>query len=186
MESFFKIRERGSSLGREITGGLTTFLAMAYIAAVNPAILAEAGVPFQAALVSTCFGAAIVTIAMGLIANRPLALAPGMGLNAVVAYAICIGMGVDWRVAMAVVLVEGIAILLLVVCGLRKAVMDAIPSDLRLAIGIGIPLTYSITDGIGFGFVAYVVIMTVMGRACSVKPLMWVAALAFLVMFVVR
>ena len=153
MESFFIIRERGSNLGREVVGGLTTFLAMAYIAAVNPSILAEAGVPFQAALTSTCFGAAIVTIVMGLAANRPLALAPGMGLNAVVAYTICIGMGVDWRVAMGVVLIEGLAILVLVMCGLRKAIMDAIPSDLRLAIGIGIGIFISFIGLKGGGVV---------------------------------
>jgi AGZA family xanthine/uracil permease-like MFS transporter len=140
MEAFFKIRERGSNPGRETVGGLTTFLAMAYIAVVNPAILAEAGVPFQAAVTSTCLGAALMTLLMGLVANRPIALAPGMGLNAVVAYSICIGSGADWRVAMAVVLVEGLVILVLVLCGLRKAIMDAIPPDLRLAIGIGIGL----------------------------------------------
>ena len=125
----------------EIVGGATTFLAMAYIVAVNPGILAAAGIPFSAALTSTCLGAALMTVAMGLIANRPIALASGMGLNAVVAYSLCLGeVGVDWRVAMAVVLVEGIVILILVLCGLRKAIMDAIPVDLRRAIGIGIGL----------------------------------------------
>lgn len=138
MESLFKIKARGSSVSREVVSGLTTFLAMAYIAAANPAILAEVGVPFQAALTSTCLGAALMTIVMGIASNRPLALAPGMGVNAVVAFTVCIGMGVDWRVAMAVVFVEGVAILILVLCGLRRAIMEAIPADLRLAIGIGI------------------------------------------------
>ncbi|MBQ3105976.1 MAG: NCS2 family permease [Eggerthellaceae bacterium] len=140
MEKFFKIKERGSSLSNEMLGGLTTFLAMAYIVAVNPSILGAAGIPFNAALTATCLGAAIMTLAMGLIANRPIALASGMGLNAVVAFGLCGGMGVDWRVAMAVVFLEGIVILLLVLCGLRKAVMDAIPVDIRQAIGIGIGL----------------------------------------------
>lgn len=140
MLQFFKVQERGSTPGREVVGGLTTFLAMAYIAAVNPAILSAAGVPFQAALTATCLGAAFLTILMGLVANRPLALASGMGLNAVFAYMICIGMGVDWRVGMAVVFVEGLAILVFVLCGMRKAVMEAIPADIRLAIGIGIGL----------------------------------------------
>ena len=141
MEAFFKIKERGSSVSNEIVGGATTFLAMAYIVAVNPGILAAAGIPFSAALTSTCLGAALMTVAMGLIANRPIALASGMGLNAVVAYSLCLGeVGADWRVAMAVVLVEGIVILILVLCGLRKAIMDAIPVDLRRAIGIGIGL----------------------------------------------
>ena len=140
MESFFKIAERGSTSVREVVGGLTTFLAMAYFIVVNPMILSDAGIPFQAALTSTCLGAALLTITMGLAANRPIALAPGMGLNAVVAYTLCVGMGIDWRVAMAVVLIEGLAILILVLCGLRRTIMDAIPADLRLAIGIGIGL----------------------------------------------
>ena len=141
MDRFFKIRERGSSVGNEVIGGVTTFLAMAYIIAVNPAMMAEAGIPFDAALTSTCLGAAIMTVAMGLIANRPIALASGMGINAIVAYTLCLGeTALDWRVAMAIVFLEGIVILLLVLCGLRKAIMDAIPVDLRRAIGIGIGL----------------------------------------------
>lgn len=141
MNAFFKIQERGSSVSDEMIGGLTTFLAMAYIIAVNPSLMAAAGIPFTAALTSTCLGAAVMTIAMGLIANRPIALASGMGINAIVAYSLCLGsIGVDWRVAMSVIFVEGIIILILVLCGLRKAVMDAIPVDLRRAIGIGIGL----------------------------------------------
>ena len=141
MDTFFKISERGSSIGTEVLGGLTTFLAMAYIIAVNPQLLVAAGVPFEAALTATCIGAAVMTLAMGLIANRPVALASGMGINAIVAYTLVLGgVNVDWRVAMAIVFLEGIVIFLLVACGLRKAVMDAIPGDLRHAIGIGIGL----------------------------------------------
>lgn len=142
VDKFFKISERGSTVGNEVIGGLTTFLAMAYIIAVNPTFLQAAGVPFNAALTATCFGAAIMTAAMGLIANRPLALASGMGINAIVAFTLCDanGLGLDWRVAMAIVFLEGVVILILVMCGLRKAIMDAIPVDLRLAIGIGIGL----------------------------------------------
>ena len=141
LAAFFKVKERGSTVGQEVLGGLTTFLAMAYIIAVNPSMMVVAGIPFDAALTATCFGAAIMTIAMGLIANRPLALASGMGINAIVAYTLCLGEGaVDWRVAMAVVMLEGLVILILVLCGLRKAVMDAIPVSLRRAIGIGIGL----------------------------------------------
>ena len=141
MDAFFKIKERSSSVSDEVIGGVTTFLAMAYIVAVNPGLMEAAGIPFTAALTSTCLGAAIMTIAMGLIANRPIALASGMGINAIVAYTLCLGeVGVDWRVAMSVIFLEGIVILLLVLCGLRKAIMDAIPVDLRRAIGIGIGL----------------------------------------------
>jgi AGZA family xanthine/uracil permease-like MFS transporter len=153
MEEFFKIQQRGSSIRNEVIGGVTTFLAMAYIVAVNPAILSDAGIPFNAALTATCFGAAIMTILMGVIANRPIALASGMGINAVVAYGMCGAMGIDWRVAMAVVMLEGVVILGLVLGGLRKAVMDAIPLDLRQAIGIGIGLFITFIGLKGAGLV---------------------------------
>ena len=155
MDAFFKIRERGSSVSDEIIGGVTTFLAMAYIVAVNPGLMEAAGIPFTAALTSTCLGAAIMTIAMGLIANRPIALASGMGINAIVAYTLCLGeVGVDWRVAMSVIFLEGIVILILVLCGLRKAIMDAIPVDLRRAIGIGIGLFIAFIGLKGGGIIA--------------------------------
>jgi AGZA family xanthine/uracil permease-like MFS transporter len=154
MDQLFKISERGSSLGREVVGGLTTFLAMAYIIAVNPAILMDAGIPFQAALTATCFGGAIMTIMMGLVSNRPIALASGMGINAIVAYTLCLGQGVDWRVAMSAVVLEGIVIIILVLCGLRKAIMNAIPIDLRLAIGIGIGLFIAFIGLKGGGIIA--------------------------------
>jgi AGZA family xanthine/uracil permease-like MFS transporter len=155
LDNFFKISERGSSVGTEVIGGLTTFLAMAYIVAVNPAMLEVAGIPFNAALTATCLGAAIMTIAMGLIANRPIALASGMGINAIVAYTLCLGdVGCDWRVAMSVIFLEGIIILLLVICGLRKAIMDAIPVSLRRAIGIGIGLFIAFIGLKGGGVIA--------------------------------
>jgi AGZA family xanthine/uracil permease-like MFS transporter len=155
LDNFFKISERGSSVGTEVIGGLTTFLAMAYIVAVNPAMLEVAGIPFNAALTATCLGAAIMTIAMGLIANRPIALASGMGINAIVAYTLCLGdVGCDWRVAMSVIFLEGIIILLLVICGLRKAIMDAIPISLRRAIGIGIGLFIAFIGLKGGGVIA--------------------------------
>jgi AGZA family xanthine/uracil permease-like MFS transporter len=155
VEKFFKIAERGSTVGTEVVGGLTTFLAMAYIIAVNPGILVDAGMSFSAALTATCFGAMLMTLLMGLIANRPIALASGMGINAVVAYTLCLGNpGVDWRVAMAVVFCEGIVILILVLCGLRKAIMDAIPVSLRRAIGIGIGLFIAFIGLKGGGIIA--------------------------------
>lgn len=140
MDEFFKISARGSSVRTEVMAGLTTFLTMAYVVAVNPAMLGKAGVPFTAALTATCFGAALMTAVMGLVTNRPVALASGMGLNAVVVFSICLGQGVDWRVAMACVLLEGLAIMILVLCGLREAIMRAIPASLQRAIGIGIGL----------------------------------------------
>lgn len=142
MESFFKLSERGTNLKTEIIAGLTTFLTMAYIIFVNPGILSAAGVPFEGAATATAFGAALMCIAMGLISNRPLALASGMGLNAVVTFSI-IGFqqaNVPWQVGMSVIFVEGLIILLLVLSGLREAIMRAIPLDLKRAIGVGIGL----------------------------------------------
>lgn len=140
MEQFFKLGERGSSVSTELRAGLTTFLAMAYIIVVNPLILEAGGVPMTAAVTATCVGAGVMTIAMGLFANRPLACASGMGINSIVAYTLCGAMGLGWQTAMAVVFIEGIAILLLVLCGLREAIMDAIPVSLRHGISIGLGL----------------------------------------------
>lgn len=142
MEQFFKFSERGTNLRTEILAGVTTFLTMAYIIFVNPGILSAAGVPFDGAATATALGAALMCIAMGLISNRPLALASGMGLNAVVTFSI-IGFqqaNVPWQVGMSVIFVEGLIILLLVLTGLREAIMNAIPLDLKRAIGVGIGL----------------------------------------------
>ena len=140
METFFKAGERGSSVGQEISAGLTTFLAMAYIIAVNPSLLTAAGIPAAAAVTSTCIGAGIMTILMGIFANRPLACASGMGVNAVFAYTLTGLAGGDWHAASAVIFIEGVAILILVLCGLREAIMDAIPVSLRHAISVGLGL----------------------------------------------
>ena len=140
MEQFFKTKERGSSVGQELRAGLTTFLAMAYIIAVNPSLLVEAGIPASAAITSTCVGAGVMTILMGLFSNRPLACASGMGINAIFAFTLTAVAGGDWHAASAVVFVEGIAILILVLCGLREAIMDAIPVSLRHAISVGLGL----------------------------------------------
>lgn len=140
LESFFHMRARGSSTGQEIRAGLTTFLAMAYIIAVNPSLLSAAGIDMGAAVTATCLGAGIMTILMGIFANRPLACASGMGINAVVAFTLTELCGGDWHAAMAVVFVEGLVILALVLCGLREAIMDAIPASLRHAIAAGLGL----------------------------------------------
>ena len=140
MEEFFKLKERDSSVAQEARAGLTTFLAMAYIIVVNPGLMVIAGVPANAAVTATCIGAGIMTIIMGLFANRPVACASGMGINAVVAFTLTAMTDGDWHASMAVVFVEGVAILLLVLCGLREAIMDAIPIPLRHAISVGLGL----------------------------------------------
>ncbi|MGI6755500.1 MAG: NCS2 family permease [Atopobiaceae bacterium] len=140
MEKFFKMGERGSNVGTELRAGLTTFLAMAYIIAVNPSLLMQAGIAPTAAVTSTCLGAGIMTILMGVFANRPIACASGMGINAIVAFTLVSMTGGDWHAAMSVIFIEGIAILILVLCGLREAIMDAIPVALRHAISVGLGL----------------------------------------------
>ncbi|NTW27831.1 MAG: NCS2 family permease [Coriobacteriia bacterium] len=148
MENFFKFKERGTNLRTEVLAGIVTFMTMAYIIFVNPGILSAAFGADAAAQASwipaiataTTLGAALMCVCMGIFANRPLALASGMGLNAVVAFSIIIGLKVPWQVGMSVIFVEGIIILLLVVTGLREAVMNAIPLNLKRAIGVGIGL----------------------------------------------
>jgi AGZA family xanthine/uracil permease-like MFS transporter len=148
LERWFDLRRQGATVAGELRGGLTTFMVMAYIIFVNPAILSFAGlpelagkgVPFPAAQAATCLVAGVMTIAMGLLTNYPLALASGMGLNAVVAFQLVAGAGLPWPAAMGVVVLEGLAITLLVLTGFREAIMDAIPLSLKRAIGVGIGL----------------------------------------------
>jgi AGZA family xanthine/uracil permease-like MFS transporter len=148
MDKFFKFKERGTNLRTEVLAGVVTFMTMAYIIFVNPGLLSaafgatpEAGALWIPALATaTTLGAGAMCIAMGVFANRPFALASGMGLNAVVAFSIIIGLKVPWQVGMSVIFVEGVVILLLVLTGLREAVMNAIPLNLKRAIGVGIGL----------------------------------------------
>ncbi|KEH97693.1 NCS2 family permease [Clostridium massiliodielmoense] len=140
MEKFFKLKENGTDLKTEITAGVTTFLAMAYIIAVNPNILGSTGMPRGAILTATCLTAGITTIFMGLYANLPFALASGMGLNAFFAFSVVKIMGVDWKVALTAVFVEGIIFIILSLTSVREAVVNAIPNTLKLAVTGGIGL----------------------------------------------
>lgn len=135
----FELQARGTTAAREIRGAVATFLTMAYILVANPAILSGAGVPFEAAAAATAASAAICTLLMGAGANFPLALAPGMGLNALLAFQLAPRVG-GWQTAMGLIVLDGLVVLLLVVVGLREAVLRAIPLDLRRAISVGIGL----------------------------------------------
>ncbi len=127
-----------SNTKTEILAGVTTFITMAYIIFVNPAILSSAGVPFEAVAFATCVGAGLMTIFMGLYSKYPFALAPGMGLNAVVAFTLCGQMKLPYSVAMGIIVVEGLLVTLFVLTKTREAVMNSIPKPLKLAIGVGI------------------------------------------------
>src|SRR3954463_11412551 len=140
LERRFQIRERGSTVRTELLGGVVTFLTMAYIVFVNPAILSAAGMPVGAVTVATALAAALATAAMGLFTNLPFALASGLGLNAVVAFDLILGRKLAWPVAMSCVVIEGLIAVVLVLAGLREAIMRAIPHEIKLSIGVGIGL----------------------------------------------
>ncbi len=140
MEKFFKLKENGTNVKTEVIAGITTFMTMAYILAVNPSMLAAAGIDPTAALIATCLASFVGTMCMALMANYPFALAPGMGLNAYFAYTVCIGMGYDWRIALAAVAVEGIIFIILSLTNVREAIFNAIPSMLKKGVSAGIGL----------------------------------------------
>ncbi len=140
VERFFKVHERGSTVPTEIRAGLATFLTMAYILFVNPQVLAEAGMPAADVTLATALGACIGTLMMGLLANYPFALAPGMGLNAYFTYGVVLGMGETWQTALTAVFIEGLIFIGLSLGGIRKLILDAIPHAIKMATAAGIGL----------------------------------------------
>jgi adenine/guanine/hypoxanthine permease len=140
LERTFQIQERGSTWRTEILAGATTFLTMAYIVFVNPEILSQTGMPVPAVAAATCLSAAIGCILMGIIANYPIALAPGMGLNAYFAYTVVKGMGVPWQTALGCVFISGCVFLLLTGAGVRQLIVNAIPRQLFAAVATGVGL----------------------------------------------
>src|ERR1700728_319538 len=133
----FHIRGRRSSRRCEVLAGATTFLTMAYIVFVNPAILSEAGMPESSVAAATCLSAAIGCILMGVLANYPIALAPGMGLNAYFTFTVVKGMGVPWQTALGCVFLSGCTFLLLTAVGIRQLIVNAIPKELFAAVATG-------------------------------------------------
>jgi adenine/guanine/hypoxanthine permease len=140
LERTFQIEERGSTVRTEILAGVTTFLTMAYIVFVNPAILSETGMPVPSVAAATCLSAAIGCILMGLLSNYPIALAPGMGLNAYFAFTVVKGMGVPWQTALGCVFLSGCAFLVLTAAGVRQLIVNAIPRELFSAVAAGVGL----------------------------------------------
>ncbi len=140
IERFFRIREHGTTVGTELRAGLATFLTMAYILAVNPQMLSLTGMPVGDVTVATALGAAVATMLMGIWANYPVALAPGMGLNAYFTFGVVMGMGVSWQVALTAVFVEGLIFIGLSFGGIRTALIRAFPASIRLATAGGIGL----------------------------------------------
>src|SRR3954468_21904451 len=140
LERRFRLAERRTTVRTELLGGAATFLTMSYILFVNPAILSAAKMPFAAVAVATAIAACVATLAMGMFTNLPFALAPGLGINAVVAFDIVLGRKLAWPVAMSIIVIEGLVALVLVIAGLRGAIMRAVPLPLKLSIGVGIGL----------------------------------------------
>lgn len=140
IERLFKLKENNTDVRTEVIGGITTFMTMAYILAVNPSMLSAAGMDATAVLMATCLASFVGTAAMALMANYPFALAPGMGLNAYFAYTVCGAYGYDWRVALLAVFVEGIIFIILSLTNVREAIFNAIPSGLKKGVSAGIGL----------------------------------------------
>lgn len=140
MDNFFKLKERGTTVSREIIGGITTFLAMSYILAVNPQIISDSGIPWGAAFTATALASVIATLVMAFCANLPVALAPGLGINAFFTYTVVHGMGCTPAFALTAVLAEGILFVVLSLFGIREALVNSIPLTLRKAIAVALGL----------------------------------------------
>lgn len=142
LEKLFHLKERGSNVRTEIVAGLTTFLAMSYILAVNPGMLSlcGGGMTFGAVFTATAIASAIATLVMAFVANLPVALAPGMGLNAFFTFTVVLTMGVSWQTALTAVFLEGILFIILSIVGVREAIIKSIPTSLKKAVAVGIGL----------------------------------------------
>ena len=140
LEKFFKLSENGTDVKTEVVAGITTFMTMAYILAVNPSILSAAGMNQGAVFTATALASLIGTLLMAIFANYPFSLAPGMGLNAYFAYTVVLGMGYSWEIALTAVFVEGIVFIILSLTNVREAIFNAIPKNLKAAVSVGIGL----------------------------------------------
>jgi AGZA family xanthine/uracil permease-like MFS transporter len=154
LERYFEFQELGTNWRTEILAGLTTFLTMAYIIFVNPAVLHEAGMPLAAVTAATCVSAAFASLLMGVFARYPIALAPGMGINAYFAYTVVKGMGIPWQTALGAVFLSGLAFLLLTAVGIRQLIVSAIPQELYAAVAAGIGLFIALIGFRSSGIIA--------------------------------
>ncbi len=154
MEKLFKLQERGTTVSKEIVGGITTFLAMAYILIVNPQILSAAGMAWDKVFTATAVSAAVATIVMAFLANLPVALAPGLGLNAFFTFSVVLGMGCSFQLALTAVFLEGILFIFLSIFGIREAIIHSIPNSIKKAVAVGIGLFITIIGLANAGIVS--------------------------------
>ncbi len=153
LEKLFSLKKLGTTPKRELIGGITTFMTMAYILAVSPAVLSAAGMDSSAVFTATAASAAIASILMGLMANLPIALAPGLGINAFFAYTVVLQLGYSWEMALAAIFVEGIIFILLSLLNIRELIIKSIPLPLKSAIGIGIGLFIAVIGLVNSGVI---------------------------------
>lgn len=189
LNKHFHISERNSTIGREVLGGLVTFLAMAYIIFVNPSILSSTGMDYTSVMLATCLAAAIGTFLTAFMANVPFAQAPGMGLNAFFTYTICLGMGYSWQNALAMVFISGIIFLIITLSPLRNKIINAIPPSLKRAISVGIGLFIALIGLLNAGIVVANDNLLDLGAITSGAPLLAIIGLiitAILLVFKVK
>lgn len=153
VEKFFKLKELNTCIRTEVIAGLTTFMTMAYIIFVNPAMISQTGIDFGSAMTATCVSAAAATIMMGLYVNYPIALAAGMGENAFFTYTVCLTMGISWQAALGCVFIEGVIFVILTLTKFRQKLIDIIPASIRYATACGIGLLIAFVGLIDAGFV---------------------------------
>ncbi|WP_096201846.1 NCS2 family permease [Bacillus sp. FJAT-45350] len=187
MDRYFGFKEHGTGYRQETVAGLTTFLAMAYILFVNPLILADAGMDIGAVFTATALAAAIGTIIMGVLAKYPIALAPGMGLNAFFAYSVVLGMGIEWQVALLGVFFSGIIFILITVFKIRETIINAIPAELKYAAAAGIGLFIAFIGLKNAGIVVpYEATAVTLGNMTAPTTVLAVFGLVVTVIFMVR
>ena len=173
LENVFKLKESGTTVRTEVIAGFTTFMTMAYIIFVNQAMISKTGMDMGSAMMATCISAALATLLMGLYANYPIALAPGMGENAFFTYTVCITMGISWQVALGCVFITGIAFLILTVTKMRQALIEAIPPAIRYSIAAGIGMLVAFLGLMDAGLVvAHPATIVSLGRVASVPVML--------------
>lgn len=187
MDRYFGFKEHGTSYRQEIVAGVTTFLAMAYILFVNPLILSDAGMDSGAVFTATALAAAIGTLIMGVLAKYPIALAPGMGLNAFFAYGVVLGMGIPWETALFGVFISGLIFILITVTKIRETIINAIPAELKYAAAAGIGLFIAFIGLKNAGIIVESQATLVeLGHITSGAPLLAVFGVVITVIFMVR
>jgi AGZA family xanthine/uracil permease-like MFS transporter len=186
VEKLFNLSENGTSVKVELRAGVATFLTMAYIIVVNPGVLSAAGMPFSGVLFATVLVAAISSILMGLVANLPFALAPGMGINAFFTFGIVIGMGIPWQTALGAVFLSGIVFIILSIFKVREAIVRAIPTSLRYGVAAGIGLFLALIGLTSVGFIVTDPATTVAFGGINTQTILFVVGLVITSALVVR